>query len=403
MTKLEKIKGLLSLSINETENIDGIVYLEIPLVQSAFDYAFNCSQVDIISSVYEIIYKDSPRERAFVSWDDLPSTMKQGAIDTFRVSINLKILRQQGVHIYFDEKELVEICPIAPEKFIIVRLGLNGNKCTICPEEYNRNEILRYNQIKKIWELLSSCSDYQNGRELIFLFKQKISFSLIYSIDDLGFEFDGFARLEKIFSDELHVDAKRHIMQNTLYSFLWRTPKDDAFRKLLLDFTLFTLAFEENYRSFSVGFSFDKIRKEYTERFREYISKLNGIMYDTLTRALAIPITGLISFVAMNGGFNESSLIINFSALMLTLFSTASMHFLVCSQFHIVNITIEEYHSLFKSIRDELNTLELIELGKKEDQLNAQSGVTFGVLRFVYAISICNLMVNGVMFFITSF
>ncbi|HGA9114021.1 TPA: hypothetical protein ACITTR_004617, partial [Salmonella enterica subsp. enterica serovar Saintpaul] len=110
--------------------------------------------------------------------------------------------------------------------------------------------------------------------------------------------------------------------RSTLHSFLWREKRSDSFRKLLAEFTLFSLVFEENYRAFSVGFSFDKIRKEYSERFRDYLSKLNGIMYDTLTRALSIPISSLISFVAMKGDFSGSSAIINVGALLLVLFAS---------------------------------------------------------------------------------
>ncbi|EDQ6553778.1 hypothetical protein S675_001917 [Salmonella enterica subsp. enterica] len=402
MIKLESIQKLIERSVGDIHHTDGSIVFALPLEESAFEFANICAQNDMILPSYRVLYKDKEMERSFLSWDSLPSPMKDGSISTFSVTLNLKLLRQQGVSIFYDEKELVELSPEAPSRFIIIQLGVNGNKCTICPDQYNRNEILRYFQVRNIWGLLSQHADHVNGRELIFLYKQKISITLEYTIDDLGFEFDGLARLEKVFSDNLHPEAKNNILQNTLYSFLWRVPKEATFRKLLSDFALFTLAFEENYRAFSVGFSFDKIRKEYTERFREYLSKLNGIMYDTLTRALAIPVTGLIGFIAMKGGFNATSWIINISALILTLFSTASIHYLVCSQFNIVNITKSEYKELFKAIREELETLELVELKNKESQLDNQSAITFGVLWCVYAISLCNFISSGIMFIITT-
>ncbi|EFQ3265673.1 hypothetical protein HZ528_004737, partial [Salmonella enterica] len=171
---------------------------------------------------------------------------------------------------------------------------------------------------------------------------------------DLEHEFDGFAKFDKIFSDELHMDAKCNIMRSTLHSFLWREKRSDSFRKLLAEFTLFSLVFEENYRAFSVGFSFDKIRKEYSERFRDYLSKLNGIMYDTLTRALSIPISSLISFVAMKGDFSGSSAIINVGALLLVLFASINIWYLVKFQSSMIRISQSEYKDLFDSIRTEL-------------------------------------------------
>ncbi|MDU5685437.1 MAG: hypothetical protein E6017_07500 [Kluyvera cryocrescens] len=402
MIQLESIQKLIELCVGDIRHTDGSIIFDLPVEESAFEFAHTCAQNDMILSSYRVIHKNKEMDKSFVPWDSLPTPMKDGSIIKFSVTLNLKLLRQQGVSIFYDEKELVELSPEAPSRFIIVQLGVNGNKCTICPDQYNRNEILRYFQVRNIWALLSQHADHVNGRELIFLYKQKISITLEYTIDDLGFEFDGLARLEKVFYDNLHPEAKNNILQNTLYSFLWRVPKANAFKKLLSDFSLFTLSFEENYRAFSVGFSFDKIRKEYTERFREYLSKLNGIMYDTLTRALAIPVTGLIGFIAMKGGFNATSWVINISALILTLFSTASIHYLVCSQFNIVNITRSEYKELFKAIREELETLELAELRKKESQLDNQSAITFRVLRCVYAISLCNLIASGVMFIITT-
>ncbi|HGB4868210.1 TPA: hypothetical protein ACIVK9_002010, partial [Salmonella enterica subsp. enterica serovar Muenchen] len=262
MIKLESIQKLIERSVGDIHHTDGSIVFALPLEESAFEFANICAQNDMILPSYRVLYKDKEMERSFLSWDSLPSPMKDGSISTFSVTLNLKLLRQQGVSIFYDEKELVELSPEAPSRFIIIQLGVNGNKCTICPDQYNRNEILRYFQVRNIWGLLSQHADHVNGRELIFLYKQKISITLEYTIDDLGFEFDGLARLEKVFSDNLHPEAKNNILQNTLYSFLWRVPKEATFRKLLSDFALFTLAFEENYRAFSVGFSFDKIRKE---------------------------------------------------------------------------------------------------------------------------------------------
>ncbi|HCI6188636.1 TPA: hypothetical protein NPO39_003730, partial [Klebsiella variicola subsp. variicola] len=66
------------------------------------------------------------------------------------------------------------------------------------------------------------------------------------------------------------------------------------------------------------------------------------------------------------------------------------------------NITKAEYKELFKGIRDELESLELVELNNKESQLDNQSAITFGMLRCVYAISLCNLIASGVMFVLTT-
>ncbi|EAB5698892.1 hypothetical protein ED486_21605 [Salmonella enterica subsp. enterica] len=403
MARFESIKQLLALSCEDIFYADDIVHVHLPMVQTVYDFASTCSEQNLISQTFSFVFKGQSRDRVFSLWDELPSSITNGNITTFGVSLNLKSLRMNGIHVYYDENELIEICPLSPERFLIIKLGINNGDCTICPDEYSKNEIARYRQVKKIWDLLSSCSDHQDGHELIFLYKQKISVTLNYNIKDLEHEFDGFAKLDKIFSDELHMDAKCNIMRSTLHSFLWREKRSDSFRKLLAEFTLFSLVFEENYRAFSVGFSFDKIRKEYSERFRDYLSKLNGIMYDTLTRALSIPISSLISFVAMKGDFSGSSAIINVGALLLVLFASINIWYLVKFQSSMIRISQSEYKDLFDNIRTELKDLELIELSQKEEELNDQSKKVISTLNFVQSISICNLILNAALFIITIF
>ncbi|HHL9582548.1 TPA: hypothetical protein ACQ98X_005657, partial [Klebsiella variicola] len=250
MIQLENIQELIGLSVGDIQYSEGAIIFDLPLEMDVFEFANTCAQNEMILHTFKVLHKEREVQRSFESWASLPPPMKNGSIKTFQITLNLKLLRQKGVSVFYDEKELVEVSPVAPSRFIIIRLGVNGNKCTICPEQYNRNEILRYFQVKNIWSLLSNHADHVNGRELIFLYKQKISITLEYKIDDLAFEFDGLTRLEKIFSDNLHTEAKNNILQNTLYSFLWRVPSVNAFRKLLSDFTIFTLSFEENYRAF---------------------------------------------------------------------------------------------------------------------------------------------------------
>ncbi|STA84142.1 Uncharacterised protein [Citrobacter youngae] len=96
-------------------------------------------------------------------------------------------------------------------------------------------------------------------------------------------------------------------------------------------------------------------------------------MYDTLTRALSIPISSLISFVAMKGDFSGSSAIINVGALLLVLFASINIWYLVKFQSSMIRISQSEYKDLFDNIRTELKDLELIELSQKEDELNDQS------------------------------
>lgn len=402
MANLELLQKLFNASQGVTKQEDDILIVDIPFLQYFFDLAHECSELELCSSVFEVIHGDQTHNREFSLWRLLPEKIKALPVSKISIEINLKELRQRGLHVYYDEKDLVRLCPLAPEKFLIISLSLNGNKCSLCPSDYNKNEIYRYIQIKNIWQLLAKCADDERNGELVYLYKQKIVLKLNYTIDDLSYDFDGLARLESIFSENTHIQARKDIMQNTLYSFLWREEKSNCFKKIVSSFTLFVQAFEANFRAFSVGFSFDKVRKEYAEKFRDYLGKINGIMYDSLTKALAIPITGLISFVAMKSD-NIDSAIINLASLVLVLFSSLGVFFLIKSQANMIVITASEYQDLFDSIRSELDGVDLIDLNLKELQLDKQARCSYVVLNLIGGVAWSNVIINAILFIIKTF
>ncbi|MGB2539623.1 hypothetical protein [Hafnia paralvei] len=403
MAILIDIKKMLSLS--KSTNKNGFKYtMQLAMTESNYSFSKTCSENNIIEAIYVFYICEKKYERNFLAWDELPPKLTDGSsVDTFYVVMDISILRMNGIFIYADEHELVRLRQSPPSEYLVIALSLNQGKCTICPTEYNKNEILRYSQVKIIWDLLSSCSDDQRGGELVFLYKQKVRIELNYSYDDLSFEFDGLAKLEKIFSDGLHEEGKRNIMQNTLYSLLRNESPTQRFKKILRDFTLFSLSFEESYRAFSVGFSFDKIRKEYTERFREYLSKLNSIFYDSLTRSLSIPVSGIISFSVMKSDTSPSVILINLASLLLAAFASVSIFYLSKFQTELVKVTQLEYKELFKSIKDELKTAELKELDSKEASLDTQAKVISRTLKFIESIAISNIIINTGMFIIMTF
>lgn len=98
---------------------------------------------------------------------------------------------------------------------------------------------------------------------------------------------------------EDHKEEKNKILSNTIYSFTSNKDIDFRFRTILKRFSIFVERFEENYHAFAVGFSFEKIRKEYEEKFRDYLSKINTVLTESLTRSLAIPASTVLTFTAI--------------------------------------------------------------------------------------------------------
>lgn len=125
-------------------------------------------------------------------------------------------------------------------------------------------------------------------------------------------------------------------------------------------------------------------------------------MYDTLTRSLAIPISGIISFAAMGKLDNVNSWVLNMAAIVLSLYTTFTIYYLTNYQKVLVQECQSEYSVLFRTMRDELKKLELTELNKKEKALDSQCNTLYKIFGLVSALSFSNLILNCTMF-ISSF
>ncbi|MEK9231627.1 hypothetical protein, partial [Escherichia coli] len=78
MIKLESIQKLIERSVGDIHHTDGSIVFALPLEESAFEFANICAQNDMILPSYRVLYKDKEMERSFLSWDSLPSPMKDG-------------------------------------------------------------------------------------------------------------------------------------------------------------------------------------------------------------------------------------------------------------------------------------------------------------------------------------
>lgn len=190
---------------------------------------------------------------------------------------------------------LVKSHPVIPPKSFIIY-----NTCeTACFYDAEDEacspigEIKHYLEISEIWKQLKACCDHQNSTsEMTFLYRKKLILKGTYTVEVLKNEFDGFDRFIRILKDlddDAHKDGKTHILQNTLVNILGHIPEKNRFEHLLNYFTKFTSKFDDAYHAYVVGFSFDDLRKEHEERYREYMVKVNDVVSSSLIKALMIP------------------------------------------------------------------------------------------------------------------
>lgn len=181
-----------------------------------------------------------------------------------------------------------------PEKFIIF---INPDSAYVfdpaSESQGATGQVKHYLEICRIWKKLKQYCDHASSTaEITFLYRKKLSIQSKYSQSILETEFDGLERFLRILSDldnEAHKEGKNHILQNTLVAVLGNIQENERFEYLLTNFTKFTSKFDDAYHAYVVGFSFDKLRKEHEERYREYMVKVNDLISSSLTKALMIP------------------------------------------------------------------------------------------------------------------
>ncbi|EFK2938006.1 hypothetical protein A8530_003602, partial [Escherichia coli] len=174
------------------------------------------------------------------------------------------------------------------------------------------------------------------------------------------------------------------------------------FRTILKRFSTFVERFEENYHAFAVGFSFEKIRKEYEEKFRDYLSKINSVLSESLTRSLAIPASTVLTFTAIKSGSEGAvhDILLNSGTFFVSLFVLFTTFFTVKFQLNFLKITKDEFLGLFSRFESELDSVNLSEARDKFDIFSSQVGLIKKLLLFILSMSITNFLINVVSFVI---
>lgn len=204
-------------------------------------------------------------------------------------------LRGEVAPLFSSIEQLVKANPVTPPSSFIIYHSPDRNSIYDSTDDActPTGEIKHYLEIAEIWKILRGCCDHKGSiAEITFLYRKKLTLKSTYNSGVLNLEFDGLDRFTRILKDldsDAHKDGKAHILQNSLFGLLGHIPEKERFEFLLLNFTKFTSRFDEAYHAYVVGFSFDDLRKEHEERYREYMVKINDIVSSSLIKALMIP------------------------------------------------------------------------------------------------------------------
>ncbi|AYW56373.1 MULTISPECIES: hypothetical protein [Enterobacteriaceae] len=375
-----------------------IVHGVMSLNRSNYIYCHEYSNLSLISAIFSIKGRDDLSQE-FVDIN----TFNQNFFNKnflMIISLDMKKLRSLGLAIYKDLNEAISLSPKAKHKFILIQAP--DGKIELCPNETIKGRIIHYIQISKVWEVLVNSSDDDDGNSCTFLGARKSFVTLHYELDDLDLELDGFSKFMKLMDLEDHKEEKNKILSNTIFSFTSNKDLKFRFRTILKRFSTFVERFEENYHAFAVGFSFEKIRKEYEEKFRDYLSKINSVLSESLTRSLAIPASTVLTFTAIKSGSEGAvhDILLNSGTFFVSLFVLFTTFFTVKFQLNFLKITKDEFLGLFSRFESELDSVNLSEARDKFDIFSSQVGLIKKLLLFILSMSITNFLINIVSFVI---
>ncbi|EJB8450974.1 TPA: hypothetical protein ACMDVV_001299 [Vibrio parahaemolyticus] len=278
-----------------------------------------------------------------------------------RIEVNNSCLR-----VFKDVDHLSTICPTsAPDSFILTdEDGLivvkNGQLPEDCPVSLDH-----YFKLSDIWSTLKEYSEDSKTNTITFLYRRKLQIKNSYSKDILDKGLDGYALFSKLLKapkvgEEIdHKVEKTHILQNTLLSFLEGVDLESRFDHLLNNFDKFSLRLDESYQAYVVGFSFDKLREEHEEKYREFMVAINDSISSMILKSLMIP-SGVFLLATRTQAITSKAdlsngvlhIVSNFGVTACAIFIAIVFYLLLSSEAYSLSAIKFEYRSLMGRLKD---------------------------------------------------
>jgi len=189
-------------------------------------------------------------------------------------------------------------------------------------------------------------------------------------------------------------------MKEVLYSLLVNVPERDRLQYLFSHFGEFTKRVNENYQLFVSEFSFDKVRREYEEKKREYLVKLNDVFSSVQSRMIGIPVSLALTALKLSGSVDDLSLTSNLLILMAVLIYSVFIFIMLANQSHTLNSIKDEYTSQMKRMKhhfaDQYDKIEDI-----QRELNKRYTFQKGTMWFFIVLTILLILAMGFLFGMT--
>ena len=355
----------------------------------------NTSALECLSSAMSsgIEFESIEVDGVYIDFDEL----KKKVDKNFTAGITSNFLTSKNLSIYLNWEDFLKVGTNLiniPTSFWIIETD------SIYPEpkpeaEVNTDSLQEecsalkgYLNLVSVIKLLQKNADHsvkKGGtalKSLIYLHKARLNIPINVNSDLVKASYDGISIIESTFNtDTEHKEQKVSIFKEVVYSFLNGVPEQNRFIYLITHFGDFSTRLNENYHLFVSEFSFDDVRKEYEEKKRDYLGKLNDVYSSVIVKMLGIPIALALIANKISATVDASSFWVNLFLLFAVSIYCFMMVMLIANQKHTLSAIHSEYNSHMSRLKhqypDEYQRIVEIKLEldlRREFQTNCLNG-----------------------------
>lgn len=206
----------------------------------------------------------------------------------------------------------------------------------------------------------------------IVVYDRDVSIKFSLTENDLNFKIETNL-LDDFLQKDAHWDVKIALVKQSLVKLLKHKSTNNRLGYLIRHFNGFASDLLVSYHSYVEKYSFDKVRKEYEEKFTLYVEKVNDVFDRASVKLLSIPAgVWFANSQIQTSTLNDLAYMKNISVLASVSVLAMILILNLLGQFSILNTIRSEYKNLFVRLKEDY-TKEEENITKVLDKLEDQA------------------------------
>lgn len=202
--------------------------------------------------------------------------------------------------------------------------------------------VIAYRAVLKLVSMLKSCAAFLDEQEelLVFINDGKFEVPIVFTEKELKLvDASTLTELTNAIPKGVHEEQCTSIMAEAIYEETAKLPADKRFAALLENAKDLKERFNNGYKLFAAGFSYEKIRDEIEVARVEYSGKIHKVFSDIQNQLLGIPVATIIVATQMKESTKvDSNFWMSLAILIGSFVFMILMHFLLRNQRHTLDV-----------------------------------------------------------------